>query len=219
MRKIIAIDGLDGSGKATQVSLLKQRLDKLGYNVRVASFPAYDNKSSALVKMYLGGEISDNINDINPYAASLFYACDRYVQFMTNLKETDKDEILLCDRYISANILHQGAKIEDLGQRRKYYDWVYEIEHLIGVPKETATIMLLVHPEISQKLMVDCTKTKVEGDIHEKNLEYLQNCYDKAESAAQYNGWYTIDCSPNKQLKSIKEINDLIYEYVLTKIQ
>ena len=221
MGKIIVIDGLDGSGKATQTKILTEKLKELGYNVRNASFPAYEHRSSELVKMYLSGEISENPNDINPYAASVFYACDRYIQFQTNLKwfmESAEDDILICDRYTSANILHQGAKIEEVSDRRKYYDWCYSFEKLIGVPKEFMTIMLLVNPEISQELMKDCDKLKVSNDIHENNLQYLKDCYSKASAAAVYNGWYIIDCSPEGAMSSIEEISGEILELVLNKL-
>lgn len=222
MGKIIVIDGLDGSGKATQSNILTENLNKLGYNTRLVSFPAYESKSSELVKMYLAGDIGKDAKNINPYAASVLYACDRFIQFQTNLdwfKNSGENDILICDRYISANILHQGAKIIDDTDRHRYYDWCYEFEDKIGVPKEFMTIMLLVKPEISQKLLKKTAKQKVKNDIHENNIDYLKDCYSRAMDAAEYCKWKVVNCSPENDILLVNDISKQILDIVLYNIQ
>lgn len=210
MKLLFVIDGLDGSGKQTQAELVSRELAERGYNVMVASFPAYDKESSSLVKMYLHGEIGKDPMKITPYAASVFYAADRYIQFQTTLNdfiESTEDTILVCDRYISANIIHQGGKIESEREREKFYDWCYEFEtELLGLPRETQTIMLLVEPEISQKLMDERYKQSGEKDIHENNLAYLTKCYESALHAAAYNEWETVYCTSSGEMRSREDI-------------
>ena len=117
MAKLIVIDGLDGSGKATQTELLKQYLEKeKQYKVYKISFPDYESDSSAPVKMYLSGELGSDPETLNPYMCSAFYAVDRAIQYVKNIKammSEGDNVIVLADRYLSANIIHQGAKLKD----------------------------------------------------------------------------------------------------------
>lgn len=197
MGKLFVIDGFDGSGKRTQAEKLYEYLSNKGLKVRLVSFPVYDSDSSALVRMYLNGEISDDLYDINPYGASLFYACDRYVTWKKDLESFYKDGgIILCDRYISSNILHQSVKIENTFAKRVFADWLYDIEtRKLGMPVPDKVFLLLVDPKISSDLMLrrydgDANKK----DLHEKNLQYLYACYENATEVATYCGWSIIDC-------------------------
>ena len=125
MAKLIVIDGLDGSGKATQVGLLKQYLEKISkYKIYSLSFPDYDSESSAAIKMYLSGKLGNDPEALNPYMCSSFYAIDRAIQYVTKFKQYMEDDnaILISDRYLSANIIHQGAKIKDSEERHKFYE-------------------------------------------------------------------------------------------------
>lgn len=111
MGKLIVIDGLDGSGKATQVGRLYSYLKEQGRNVHKASFPEYSSGSSKAVRMYLNKELGDDLYKLNPYACSSFYAVDRVIQFIMTLGDlyNEPDSIILCDRYISANVIYQQA--------------------------------------------------------------------------------------------------------------
>ena len=219
MAKLIVIDGLDGSGKATQVSLLKQYLEKTSkYKIYSLSFPDYDSESSAAVKMYLSGKLGNDPEDLNPYMCSSFYAIDRAIQYVTKFKQYMEDDnaILISDRYLSANIIHQGAKIKDPEERHKFYEWVYDYEtKLIGIPKEDITIILSVPVDISQKLMTSrYNGDNSKKDIHEANVKYLKDCYFAAHDAYKYlkskgYAWDMLHCETvlGNNIKSIEAIH------------
>lgn len=229
MAKFIVIDGLDGCGKATQTKLLADRLKSEGKNVVQFSFPDYASDSSAAVKMYLNGEISSNLDELNPYACASFYAVDRYIQYIKKMKryfEEDDNTIILSDRYLSANIIHQGSKIDSLNKRHKFIKWVYEYEcGLLGLPKEDYTLILMLDPITSQKLL-SCRYNNDENkkDIHESNLDYLAKCYYRLQDSVGYireNGiadWDTLKCSDKyNNIYSKEHISNMIYELVKTK--
>lgn len=219
MAKLIVIDGLDGSGKATQVGLLKQYLEKISkYKIYSLSFPDYDSESSAAVKMYLSGKLGNDPEALNPYMCSSFYAIDRAIQYVTKFKQYMEDDnaILISDRYLSANIIHQGAKIKDQEERHKFYEWVYDYEtKLIGIPKEDITIILSVPVDISQKLMTSrYNGDNSKKDIHEANVKYLKDCYFAAHDAYNYlkskgYAWDMIHCETvlGDNIKSIEAIH------------
>ena len=204
MGKIIAIDGLDGSGKGTQAKMLYEWLLDRGYNAHLVSFPNYSSNSSSAVKMYLNGEIGDNAGELNPYMCSSFYAVDRAIQFKQELEDIYKqhDSIIVVDRYISANIIHQGGKIVGRKLREDFFKWAYEYEtKLMGIPQEDVTIFLEVPVKLSQKLMlVRYNGDESKKDIHETDTEYLQVCYDSAISAVgvlnkQGYNWQQVNCT------------------------
>jgi len=219
MAKLIVIDGLDGSGKATQVGLLKQYLEKISkYKIYSLSFPDYDSESSAAIKMYLSGKLGNDPEALNPYMCSSFYAIDRAIQYVTKFKQYMEDDnaILISDRYLSANIIHQGAKIKDSEERHKFYEWVYDYEtKLIGIPKEDITIILSVPVDISQKLMTSrYNGDNSKKDIHEANVKYLKDCYFAAHDAYNYlkskgYAWDMIHCETvlGDNIKSIEAIH------------
>lgn len=223
MLKIVVVDGLDGSGKATQAKILKSYLEQIGkYKVYQISFPDYDSESSTAVKMYLNGELGQNPEEINPYMCSTFYAVDRAIQYTKKIRhiEDEDDAILICDRYLSANLIHQGAKIKDEKERHRFYKWCYDFENnLLKIPKEAVTIVLSVPVEISQELL----DTRYKGDesrkdIHEKDVKYLKDCYFSANDAYEYLSkegfnWKLIHCeTPDKQ--KIRQIGDIHQEIV-----
>lgn len=218
------IDGLDGSGKTTQVELAVEELNKLGYNTQRVKFPAYEYDSSVLVRQYLSGNIGSDADKINPYAASMFYMADRYIQFQTNLSEfisKDTDTVMICDRYISANIIHQGGKILDREERLKFYDWCYEFEvGKLGLPKETKVIMLTLKPSTSQKLMGSRYNNHEElKDIHEGNVKYLEKCYRSALEASIHNEWTIVKCDDtNGGIKSIEDIHKEVMKEILESL-
>lgn len=222
MAKFIVIDGLDGTGKATQAKLLEAALEKMGYTVHHIEAPNYAENSSWPVKEYLGGSMGDDPSKLNPYMCASFYAVDRMVQYHKNWKhlfELDDSHAIVADRYISANIIHQGAKIQSDTERNRFVEWCYEYEHgLCGMPKEDATIILNVPVEISQKLMserYDCDESK--KDIHERNKAYLENCaamLGKTMNALRWRQvkfpapWYDLTCTKYKDRNAV-EIEDI----------
>ena len=189
--KIIVIEGLDGSGKATQTKILAEKLESRGLKVRKLEFPDYSNPSSALVKMYLGGEFGSKPEDVNAYAASAFYAVDRVASYMQFWKKDYQDgTVILSDRYATSNIIYQMAKVED-SQREQFIEWQADFEYKkLGLPEADAVIYLDVDPDVSQKLM----EQRYQGDnskkdLHESNLKFLLSCRKSALYAAEKCGW------------------------------
>lgn len=212
--KLIVIEGLDGSGKSTQIELLKSKLN--GKQVHQIKLPDYDSPSSTLVKMYLHGEFGKEPGDVNAYAASAFYAVDRFANFKTKWKEYyDRGDIIISDRYTTSNAYHQSTKI-DKEKWSAYFEWLEDFEYnLIGIPKPDAVIYLDMPIEISQKMMSKrYSGDETKKDIHESNIQYLLNCREAALVAAEEMGWYVIKCNKGDEPRSIDDIGEEIYGIV-----
>ncbi|MDE5852957.1 MAG: deoxynucleoside kinase [Oscillospiraceae bacterium] len=215
MKKLIVIDGLDGSGKATQTDLLTKKLTDVGKDIVKITYPNYENESSALVKMYLNGEISDNPSDINAYAAASFYACDRYIGYQTEWKNDYLDgKIIIADRYVSSNAIHQMVKLP-MHEWDDFLKWLYDYEFVkLGLPREDKLIYLDMDPLISQKLINSRYGKEDKKDIHEKNIKYLLNCQKAAHYAAKKLGWYILKCDDGECPLSIAKIEEKIYNLI-----
>ena len=212
---LITIDGLDGSGKQTQTELLEKKLCEKGYKVKLVSFPDYESPSSALVKMYLGGEFSHNPDAVNAYAASSFFAVDRFASYAKDWKEDyENGTIIIANRYTTANAIHQLTKLED-DKREEFLDWLYDFEFSkLGIPAPDLAIFLEVPVEISLSLIEKRhNDTGREIDIHE-NAHHLTRAYRAALFSAEKLGWKTINCAKNNTLRSIEDISCEIFEYV-----
>lgn len=217
--KIIVIEGLDGSGKATQTALLAEKLKKKGINIRRLEFPDYDSAGSSLVKMYLGGEFGSKPGDVNAYAASAFYAVDRAASYLKDWKTDYQNGMLfLCDRYCTSNIIYQMAKVSE-GERSAFIEWQADFEYdKLGLPRPDRVIYLDVSPDVSQKLMEKrYGGDQSKKDLHESNLSFLLSCRESALYAAEKCGWEIIDCCENGGIKPIKKISEEI-EKVLSDI-
>lgn len=218
---LIVIEGLDGSGKSTQIELLKQRFTEDGISVRQIKLPDYEDKSSTLVKMYLGGEFGKNPDDVNIYAASSFYAVDRFASYKRHWQEDYlSGTVILADRYTTSNAVHQSVKLP-AQQWNTYLDWLTDYEYnKMGIPKPTCVIYLDMPVEISQRLMSKRYKgNEDKKDIHEANVEYLLKCRTAAMFAAEKFGWSVIKCSEDGEPLTIREINNAIYKEVKRKIR
>ncbi len=217
MGKFIVIEGLDGSGKTTQGKLLAQRLRDEGADVRELSFPCYGEKSASLVEMYLGGELGASPSDTNGYAASVLYAADRYISFVTDWKKDIECEntVVLATRYTTANAYHQLSKLER-SEWDGFMAWLYDFEFSkLGLPKPDRVVLLSMSQEISSGNVKDRSDTTGQKmDIHEKDKEYLRRCSDAARFAAEADGWAVIECAPEGQLLPIDVINDKIREAI-----
>ncbi len=220
MGRLIAIDGVDASGKQTHTSMLYEKLKADGYNVRKISFPAYESPSSELVKMYLSGKFGDKPEDVNAYVASSFFAADRFSSFRTDWKEfyDKEDTVIIADRYTSSNMIHQASKIDDVNEKNKFLDWLFELEFdIYEIPKPDLTFFLDMPIQYAKKLMedrenkFDNTQSK---DIHERNKEYLEKSYDNACYIAKKYSWEHILCVDNGNIRSIEDINNEMYDIV-----
>ena len=207
MGKLIVIEGLDGSGKATQAKLLAEKMAAAGVKVKQVSFPDYNSDSSALVKMYLNGEFGTNAYDVNAYAASSFYAIDRYASFMKNWKKDYESGVIIADRYTTSNAIHQCAKLPK-EQWDEYLKWLFDYEYrMLGIPEPDSVIYLRADPQVSQKLMTNRYQGNEEKkDIHEKNIEYLKRCQEAADYCADKLGWQVVECCKNDEMRSIESI-------------
>ncbi|MBR4761103.1 MAG: deoxynucleoside kinase [Clostridia bacterium] len=216
MGKLIVIEGLDGSGKSTQLELLKTRLKNGGVPVTAVSFPDYESDSSALVKMYLSGKFGDKPNDVNPYAASLFYCVDRYASFKTNWsKDYNGDKVIVSGRYTTSNAIHQTSKL-DSEDWRPFLDWLYDIEYVkVGIPKPDLVILLDMPVEVSQKLLSNRYHGDEQSkDIHERDVEYLNRCRQAAKFVAEYSGFKTVCCAKDGEPRTLEDISDEVYNLV-----
>ncbi len=217
--RLIVIEGVDASGKETQTKLLCEHLEKIGERVKRITFPDYESPSSALVKMYLGGEFGQNPSDVNPYAASLFYAVDRYASFEKDWGSLLKEGYtVVADRYVTSNVIYQTAKIDGEDEKREFLRWLEDIEYnKLGLPRPDKVLFLNMEPEAAARLMAE-RKNKItdgsEKDIHEKNASYLRTAYDNACFAAHESNWLEIKCSVNGIPRSIEEIHKDITDKV-----
>lgn len=217
--RLIVIEGLDGSGKATQTELLCRALTKSGVKLRQVSFPDYDSSSSALIKMYLSGEMGAHPQDINPFAASSFYAVDRFASYVLYWEQAyENDSLIIADRYTTSNMVYQMTKLP-YSDWDSYLDWVCDFEYnKLELPSPDAVIYLDVPLEISQRLL----RERYEGDeakkdLHEQDTAFLAACRESALYCAKKLGWLVLSCAENGQLKQIQQIHEEIMESEIIK--
>ena len=155
MGKLFVIDGTDGSGKQTQSLMLKKRFDEEKINYMQISFPNYNSPSSSLVKMYLSGDFGEHPDDVSPYIASTFYAADRYATYKTKLEKFyETGGIILADRYTTSNMIHQAGKIKNKEERKKFIEWLFDLEfNLYKIPKPDKVFFLNMPPKDSINLI------------------------------------------------------------------
>lgn len=216
--KLIVIEGLDGSGKSTQIEYLKNKLS--GRNVHQIKLPDYDSDSSALVKMYLRGDFGKKPEDVNAYAASAFYAVDRFANYKMKWKKFyDNGEIIISDRYTTSNAYHQATKVPK-DDRAEFFYWLEDFEYgLLGIPEPNAVIYLDMPIEISQKMMTERYHgDETKKDIHESNLDYLYKCREAALDAADKMGWYVVKCNNGNEPRAVESIGDEIFNIISTEV-
>ena len=195
--KLIVITGPDGCGKKTQTELLVKRLKASGYQVKTIDFPQYKNNFfGKMVGRYLAGEFG-KATEINPYLASILYAGDRFESMGEINKWLAEGKIVVCDRYVGDNFLHQGSKVVDPSEREKFFNWLEDLEfNVFGAKRAGITIYLDVSLEISLALL----KNK---DAQEKK-NYTDGKNDGHENEVH--------------LRQVRKINDeLIQKYGLIK--
>lgn len=207
--RLIVIEGLDGSGKATQAARLTDALNAQGKSVKQISFPDYVSDSSALIKMYLGGKFGSHPDDVNAYAASTFYSVDRYASYKTNWGDFyRRGGIVVSDRYTTSNAVHQCSKLPK-EQWLAFLDWLFDFEYnKIGIPVPDRVVYLEVDPAVSQGLMTARYKgDESKKDIHEKDLAYLARSHEAADYCARTLGWVKVPCTEQGAMRPIEAIH------------
>ena len=206
--KLIVIEGIDGSGKRTQSELLEKHLNSVGQRAELVSFPRYEEQSSALVKMYLAGEFGAGPLDVGPYAASAFYAVDRYASYKSYWGGMyNSGAIIIADRYTTSNAVHQTCKLPR-DEWDEYLHWLYDTEYnKMGIPAPDLVIFLSMPASISRELMDGRVRQQ---DIHEADQEFMQASRNSALYAAQHSGWSIIECAENGKLLTREEIHKKI---------
>ena len=209
--KLYVIEGVDGSGKATQTELLYQALLAKGKPVRKVSFPDYDSPSSSLIKMYLNGEFGTDPQSVNAFATSVFFAVDRFASFRKDWQEFyENGGIIIADRYVTSNLVHQAGKISDAAEKERYIQWLSDLEYnIFGLPMPDCVIFLDMPPAYSLKLRQQRNELKqgLTADIHEADQTYLQNAYENAIGIAKHQEWHTISCVADDKIRTIEDIH------------
>ena len=216
MGKLIVIEGTDGSGKSTQFRLLSARLESEGVPFKHLVFPRYSEESSALIRMYLGGTFGTKPSDVNAYAASSFYAVDRYASYKMDWGKWYEDGgLVLSDRYTTSNAVHQTAK-EPEDKQEAFLHWLYDFEYdKLALPRPDLVIYLDVPTDFTEKMMRRReADTNTKADIHEQDMAYLATCRKSGRAAADYYGWTIIDCVQDGAMRSIEDIHQQIYAAV-----
>lgn len=209
---LIVLEGIDGSGKATQSSLLEQALRAEGREVLHISFPDYESESSALVRMYLNGEFGSDPADVNPYAASLFFALDRFASFWKKWKPFyEAGGIVIADRYTTSNMVHQMTKMDGREEREQFLQWLEDTEYgKLGLPQPDAVILLDMPLAVSEALVRRRAEAGGSMDIHEQHAEYLRRCHDAYQMLADRCGWQRVACTEGGRLLEPERIAEQV---------
>ena len=217
MGKLIVIEGTDGSGKSTQFKLLTARLEAENRSFQKLVFPQYKEESSALIRMYLGGQFGTKPSDVNAYAASAFYAVDRYASYKKVWGEYyENGGLIVSDRYTTSNAVHQASK-EAPEEQPAFLKWLYDFEYdKLGLPRPDLVIYLDVPTDFTEAMMRRReADTNTHADIHEQDMEYLATCRRTGKAAAEYYGWTVIQCVKDGKMRTIEDIHEEIYSHIV----
>ena len=219
MGKLIVIEGTDGSGKSTQFRLLTERLTAEGREFKKLVFPQYSEESSALIRMYLGGEFGKKPTDVNAYAASTFYAVDRYASYKKVWGDWyENGGLVVSDRYTTSNAVHQASKEPD---QKAFLGWLYDLEYdKLGLPRPDLVLYLDVPTDFTEKMLRHREQdTGTTADIHEQDTEYLATCRRTGRAAAEFYGWTVVQCVKDGEMRSIEDIHEEIYRHVRKSLE
>ena len=209
MGKLIVLEGTDGSGKSTQFKLLTEYLTRQGHQFKKLVFPQYSEPSSALIRMYLGGEFGTKPTDVNAYAASAFYAVDRYASYKKVWGDWyENGGLIVSDRYTTSNAVHQTSK-EPVEKQEQFLHWLYDFEYnKLGLPAPDLVIYLDVPTDFTEQMMRKREHdTNTKADIHEQDMSYLATCRKTGRAAANYYNWTIINCVKDGKMRSIEDIH------------
>lgn len=216
--KLITIEAGDGSGKATQTKALYDRLLAEGYQVLKVEYPDYQSESSALVRMYLGGEFGQQAENVSAYGASSFFAVDRYASYLLKWRQAyEAGWIILADRYTTSNMVHQAVKLKDSAEREEFLTWLWDFEFgRLQLPVPDRVIYLDMPPEISDRLINSraAKDSNRQKDIHENDTSYLHHCHRAYNEVAEKYGWIKISCAQQGNLRTVQDIHEDVYQAV-----
>ena len=221
MGKLIVIEGTDGSGKSTQFRLLTERVAAEGHTFQKLVFPQYAEDSSALIRMYLRGEFGSKPSDVSAYAATAFFAVDRYASYKKVWGQWyENGGLVVSDRYTTSNAVHQASK-EPVEKQPDFLKWLYDFEYdKLGLPRPDLTLYLDVPTDFTEKLMRSReTATGTQADIHEKDMAYLATCRETGRAAAKFYNWTVINCVRDGAMRSIEDIHEEIYAHVIACLE
>ena len=216
--KLIVLEGLDGSGKATQAKLLAEHLARQGLPVKEITFPDYASDSSALVKMYLAGQFGDRPDDVNAYAASSFYAVDRYANYRLHWEQAyHSGTCILASRYTTSNAIYQMGKLPK-SEWDAYLQWLAEYEYqLLGLPEPDNVVYLDMPVSVQQQLLIKRYGGDAEKkDLHEADIAFQLQCQQAAYYAAEKLGWKVLPCSQDGEPLPVDTIQAALLQYVQT---
>ncbi len=214
--RLIVLEGTDGSGKSTQFGRLCQRLEQAEIPFQKLVFPQYQEPSSALIRMYLAGEFGTHPSDVNAYAASAFYAVDRYASYKKVWGEWyEGGGFVVADRYTTSNAVHQASKLPN-EEREAFFQWLCEFEYdKLGLPAPDQVIYLDVPTDTSvQMLRARESATNTHADIHEQDTDYLRTCRETASQAADCLNWYRVKCVSKGEMRTIEDISEEIWTVI-----
>ena len=212
--KLIVFEGTDGSGKATQSRLLCEELTRRGIPFRKLEFPRYQEESSALIRLYLGGAFGDKPGDVNAYAASVFYSVDRYASYKQDWGAYyEQGGLVIADRYTTSNAVHQTGKLPE-GEWEEFLRWLFTFEYgRLGLPEPDLVFYLDMPTELSEQMMRHREQvTHTKADIHERNEAYLRACRESAAMVVEYGGWTRIDCARDGAPRTVEDIHREVME-------
>ena len=216
MGKLIVFEGVDGSGKSTQYRRLCERLRREGREFRSLVFPQYEEPSSALIRMYLAGEFGDKPSDVNAYAASSFFAVDRYASYKKSWGGFyEAGGLIVTDRYTTSNAVHQASKLP-AEAREDYLRWLFDFEYAkLGLPAPDLVLFCDVDLSVSlQHLRRREAETHTHSDIHERDEAYLAASIEAARQAAELCSWRRLNCGAGGMLRSVEDIGAEVDEAV-----
>lgn len=214
--RLIVFEGTDGSGKATQSALLCQELERRGISFRKLEFPRYQEESSALIRLYLGGAFGSDPEDVNAYAASTFYSVDRYASYKQDWGAFyEAGGLVIADRYTTSNAVHQVSKLPP-EERTVFLNWLFELEYgKLGLPKPDLVLYLDMPTEITEKMMRSReAATGTHADIHEQDEAYLRSCREAAREIVKDCGWTVIHCAKGDAPRTVEDIHNEVYKTV-----
>ena len=218
--KLIVLEGIDGSGKSAQYRRLCARMGNDGLPYHHIVFPRYDKDSSALIRTYLSGGFGSDPNDVNAYAASVFFAVDRFASYREDWgKIYHEGGLILSDRYTTSNAVHQGSKLPE-DELPDYFRWLSDLEYgKMGLPEPDLVIYLEVDLETSlSRMKRRQEKNGSHADIHEKDVKYLEKCLRTADRAADYFGWTRVAFKTDGVEREVDEKNAEIYRLIRSRI-